>query len=215
MLDLPNFLDWGDHTFDMKTMACSYDRLASHSYTVFFIMMFVTIPLGTVLYCNFGIYGVVLRSKKRVAAHTTETSKSVVHEPVDDTDDVSNVDTMETNVSGDVSKISTNQLTVPTQKVKKKPSTEKRNTKNEIRLAKTLFIIFIVFCLCWTPYACLCLFDYNDRVHRDAYSYAILFAHTSSTLNSILYAVTNKSFRQGYKMFIDRIVNCDCSWPPK
>jgi hypothetical protein len=43
LLDLPNFLQWGDHTYDMKTMACSYDRLASYSYTVFFIMMFVTV----------------------------------------------------------------------------------------------------------------------------------------------------------------------------
>ena len=26
-LDLPNMLGWGDHTYDMKTLACSYDRV--------------------------------------------------------------------------------------------------------------------------------------------------------------------------------------------
>ena len=69
LLDLPNFLGWGDHTFDMKTMACSYDRLANHSYTVFFITMFVTVPLLTVLYCNINIFIVAVRSRRRVAAH--------------------------------------------------------------------------------------------------------------------------------------------------
>jgi hypothetical protein len=49
MLDLPNFLDWGDHTYDMKTMACSYDRLASYSYTVFFITMFVTVSAAALI----------------------------------------------------------------------------------------------------------------------------------------------------------------------
>lgn len=66
MLDVPNFADWGDHTYDMKTLACSYDRLASYSYTVFFIMMFVSLPLLTVLFCNVNIFLIVLRSKRRV-----------------------------------------------------------------------------------------------------------------------------------------------------
>ena len=52
LLDLPNFFNWGDHVYDLKTMACSYDRTASYSYTVFFISMFVTVPLLLVLFCN-------------------------------------------------------------------------------------------------------------------------------------------------------------------
>ncbi len=71
-LDIPNFVDWGGHTFDMKTMACSYDRLASYSYTVFFVSMFVVIPLLTVLYCNLNIYMTVKKSKRRMCSHSAK-----------------------------------------------------------------------------------------------------------------------------------------------
>ena len=236
LLDLPNFLGWGDHVYDMKTMACSYDRLASYSYTVFFIAMFVVIPLMTVLVCNIKIYILVVRSKLRIAAHkaggTVPTEGHSVNYIILD----------EPTVSGSVVNPTTqsdirSQMTSPTQK--KKPNTlqlpgqltpvdvrssstavtgvgatsspkkrPKMNMSQEIKLAKTLFIIFIVFCLCWTPYALLCLIDKEDRVMRDAYSMSILLAHTSSTINSIMYAATNKTFRDGYKAFLKK---CGCS----
>jgi uncharacterized protein with PQ loop repeat len=81
--------------------------------------------------------------------------------------------------------------------------------KNEVKLAKTLFIIFIIFCLCWTPYALLCLIDRHDRALREAYAFTILFAHASSSLNSVLYAVTNRGFRDGYVMVL-RKLGCKC-----
>ena len=81
--------------------------------------------------------------------------------------------------------------------------TQKANSfRQEVKLAKTLFIVFIVFCLCWAPYALMCLIDRYNKIPKEAYTFAILMAHTSSTLNSILYAVTNKGLRQGYKKFI-------------
>ena len=83
------------------------------------------------------------------------------------------------------------------------------NFKNEVKLAKTLFIIFIVFCICWAPYALLCLIDKHDLVIREAYTFSILLAHASSTFNSVLYAATNKGFRNGYITFLRRC-GCKC-----
>ena len=92
-------------------------------------------------------------------------------------------------------------------KNKESTSMVKQNHKansfqQEVKLAKTLFIVFMVFCVCWTPYALMCLIDRYDQVPKEVYTFGVLMAHTSSTLNSILYAVTNKGLRKGYKKFI-------------
>lgn len=36
--------------------------------------------------------------------------------------------------------------------------------KKELAVAKTLFIVFIVLVLFWTPYVILVLFDFSDKV---------------------------------------------------
>ncbi len=313
LLDIPNFVDWGGHTFDMKTMACSYDRLASYSYTVFFISMFVVIPLLIVLYCNLNIYITVVKSKMRVSSHSTgydatETTKTASHVldtdgkplPSGDTETatvrVSIVSSNDMNIDKDeetgekgqseVERADVNHLAVPADSKRKhgqaqgripqddqngittkgitkamadvndgnvkneisgnevkmiltemdndnerdieqrrnaivpkdsmsKEAKTKRNKekkakakemRNEIRLARTLFLIFVCFCICWSPYALLCLIDRYDEAHKIWYSLAILMAHASSTLNSLLYAVTNRSFRDGYVVFIKRVL---------
>ena len=216
-LDLPNYLNWGSHTYDMKTMACSYDRLASYSYTVFFITMFVTAPLFTVLFCNINIYITVVRSKMRVSAHMSkkdsdsrDNGASTVYTIVDDEQTYGN-SVLESNPATGVnpSKDVTNLLAVPesdsarlAQIKAKKRRAKGRELRNDIKLAKTLFIVFIAFCLCWTPYALVCLIDRYDTVHKAWYAFSVLLAHASSTLNSILYAVTNRGFRDGYKRFL-------------
>lgn len=238
MLDLPNFFDWGDHSYDMKTMACSYDRTESYSYTVFFITMFVTIPLVTVLWCNLNIYIVVLKSKMRVATHApggpvawTETSGDQSSLAYVYVESETTGGTLKPGQLVAVPPRSNNKLQVPkaASAKSKKTSVEKgtpteavpttvvkntdntrsrgRNMKSEIKLAKTLFIIFIVFVICWAPYALICLVDRADNMPKEAYTIAILFAHSSSTLNSVLYAATNKGFRQGYKLFLNK---CGC-----
>ncbi len=310
LLDIPNFVDWGGHTFDMKTMACSYDRLASYSYTVFFISMFVVIPLLIVLYCNLNIYITVVKSKMRVSSHSTgydatETTKTASHVldtdgkplpsgdtetaivrvsivstkvmdidkdeetsekgmaemadgnhlavpadskrkhgqaqgqiPQDDQNDIKTkgitktmADGNDTNVQNEILRNEVKMILtemdndnerdieqrrnaiVPKDSMSKEAKTKRNKEKkakakemrNEIRLARTLFLIFVCFCICWSPYALLCLIDRYDKVHKIWYSLAILMAHASSTLNSLLYAVTNRTFRDGYVIFIKRV----------
>ena len=39
-----------------------------------------------------------------------------------------------------------------------------KNKAASIKLARTLFIVFVVFAGCWMPYALLVLIDFNDRL---------------------------------------------------
>ncbi len=97
-------------------------------------------------------------------------------------------------------------------KAEKKRAKERKakgkEMRAELRLARTLFIVFIVFCICWSPYALVCLIDRYDKAPKWYYAFSILLAHASSTLNSLLYAVTNKGFRDAYKVFLKRVCPC-------
>ena len=54
-------------------------------------------------------------------------------------------------------------------------------TKSELQLAKTLFIIFVVFLCCWSPYAVVVLIDYNDRWPKvSIYSFFYFFITSPS-----------------------------------
>ncbi|KAL5005491.1 hypothetical protein ScPMuIL_018947 [Solemya velum] len=44
-IDVPNVTGWGSHTFDLKTMACSHDRIADMSYTYFLTLYSILLPL--------------------------------------------------------------------------------------------------------------------------------------------------------------------------
>ena len=233
LLDLPNMLGWGDHTYDMKTLACSYDRVASYSFTLFFITMFVTIPLCTVVFSNVNIYVTVVKSRIRVTAHNQYSRSSEVNslatvsEKVSSLTDndktgsdeqdfdftnkrkmhlelphASNLITKTQTTSTDITSETRN---VPKTKQYRQQSKKSRERSQEIKLAKTLLLVFIAFCLCWTPYGILVLVDFRNEGHKAWYLFAILLAHTSSTLNFLIYGITNQGFRQGYKCFLRKI----------
>ena len=210
LLDIPNFLDWGDHTFDLKTMACSYDRTASYSYTVFFISLFVTLPLVSVCFCSLRIYQTVRKSKLRVRAYpglsngngsTTMCMNGASTFP----GHCSVRNDLETDNEASVSIVNTgNHLTVPgtrpshagNQSISRdeQSTTLKEGSQivttsvrqrvkvrsGDVKLARTLFIVFVVFMFCWCPYALICLIDIFDEAPHMAYAVAILFAHTNS-----------------------------------
>ena len=68
--------------------------------------------------------------------------------------------------------------------------------KNEsVKLTRTLCLIFVVFAVSWTPYAIIVVADKFDTFPTELHIFSILIAHTNSSLNSILYGLTNKHFR--------------------
>lgn len=48
-LDLPNWLGIGGHTFALKEMGCTFDRVANYTYTVFLAVMSIALPMTIVL----------------------------------------------------------------------------------------------------------------------------------------------------------------------
>eukprot|EP00794_Sanderia_malayensis_P000580 gene580-1240_t len=79
-------------------------------------------------------------------------------------------------------------------------SADKPFLVSETRLIKTLFIIVLVFGLCWLPFA-LYIFYAIFHVHIPVYLPAIAFylGYSNSFLNPIVFASRLTSFRQGFK----------------
>lgn len=151
-LEMPNFIGWGDHVFDHKTRSCVWDRTADFSYTLFFALVGVVLPLIVISVCYARIFLFVRQAKKRIAQ------------------------------SGDQSDLK-----------------QKKERQDSIKLARTLFIIFVVFTICWTPYAFMVVLDVNDTFAMELHAFSILLAHTNSSINCVLYGVFNNNFRKGYK----------------
>ena len=69
---------------------------------------------------------------------------------------------------------------------------------SDIKLLRSILIIVIMFVTLWAPYAIILLFDTALYWPRSVLITAVCMAHVSSMVNSIIYAATNKNFRDGY-----------------
>lgn len=86
-----------------------------------------------------------------------------------------------------------------------------RNTVNveEIKVARTLFVIVVFFNICWTP---IFVIDITDTVlgrwifPREAYVAYSFLATISSAINPLIYGVLNKNFQKEYL----KILRCSC-----
>ena len=65
-----------------------------------------------------------------------------------------------------------------------------------------------MFMTMWTPYATIVLFDFSGSWPQWFFVLSIALAHTNSSINSVLYAATNKNFREGYIILIKRVLCC-------
>ncbi len=69
---------------------------------------------------------------------------------------------------------------------------------SELRIVRSMVTIWATFLIMWIPYAFVILLDTDYLWPNGVYSFAGLMAHANSSVNSILYALTNKNFREGY-----------------
>ena len=68
LFEMSNFLGWGDHVYDRKTLSCVWDRTADLSYSLFFSIAGVAFPVILISICYLKIYLFVRNSRKKVAA---------------------------------------------------------------------------------------------------------------------------------------------------
>ncbi|KAK3089995.1 hypothetical protein FSP39_008304 [Pinctada imbricata] len=64
-----------------------------------------------------------------------------------------------------------------------------------VKASRTLFVIFVVFVVCWTPYAVLIAFDVENTLSVEVHLFVTLLAHLHSSCNCVIYIVFNRKFR--------------------
>jgi len=78
-----------------------------------------------------------------------------------------------------------------------------------IRQVKTVFIIFIAFVCCWSPYIVVLLYDNADSLPLPVHMYTSMLAHLHASLNFAIYGLSNREFLARY---LHRLVAC-CRHP--
>lgn len=66
-----------------------------------------------------------------------------------------------------------------------------------LQLAKTIFIVYAIFSLCWIPFAILYVADVNDTFSREVHLGITVFAHMHPSINWLVYYKTNRNFKAG------------------
>ncbi|XP_072014866.1 melatonin receptor type 1B-B-like [Amphiura filiformis] len=78
----------------------------------------------------------------------------------------------------------------------------------DLRLLKSVLIIWICYTLFWLPYTLLMFFDQDGDWGRTVYIFATALAHSSSSSNSLIYAATNRNFREAYIYQLKMVFSC-------
>jgi len=68
-----------------------------------------------------------------------------------------------------------------------------------IRQVKIVFIIFIAFVCCWSPYIVVLLYDRSDSLPLPVHLYTSMLAHLHANLNFAIYSLSNQTFRAAYR----------------
>jgi len=66
-------------------------------------------------------------------------------------------------------------------------------TMKTIRQVKTVFIIFIAFVSCWSPYIFVLLYDRSHSLPLPVHLYASMLAHLHASLNFAIYGLMNRN----------------------
>ncbi|XP_072048327.1 melatonin receptor type 1B-B-like [Amphiura filiformis] len=87
LLDLPNYLGWGDHDFDIRNYTCCYTYSANFGYTRGFLLVFgFILPVGLLNYSYIRIYLLARKSSKKMAAHQENISTSPTRSNIEASD---------------------------------------------------------------------------------------------------------------------------------
>ncbi|KAH3819149.1 melatonin receptor type 1B-like [Dreissena polymorpha] len=68
-----------------------------------------------------------------------------------------------------------------------------------ISVAKSFIIIYLVFIICWAPYATVIALEYDNSYPEDLHVFVTVFAHLHPCFTWIVYYKTNKRFAEAYR----------------
>ncbi|KAJ7304024.1 hypothetical protein JRQ81_011543 [Phrynocephalus forsythii] len=85
--------------------------------------------------------------------------------------------------------------------------------RKELHMARTLFLLVGVFCLCWMPLhviSCIQLLCPSCPHYESLERLAVLFSHSNSLANPLVYALRKKDFGQALRsVFLSHVLH----WP--
>ena len=77
----------------------------------------------------------------------------------------------------------------------------------DIRLLKSVATIWLAFTVMWAPYGIFMLLRPKNPPLW-LYLVTVVLAHANSSINSLIYAYTNKNFRTAYYAILKRCLTC-------
>lgn len=72
------------------------------------------------------------------------------------------------------------------------------HNRKAIKLARTLFFIYMIFSSCWIPYALIIVVDRNDTFPYESHLILTAFGHLHPSINWLIYYFTNTKFRKAF-----------------
>lgn len=186
LLELPNVLGWGGHTYDFKISNCVFDRFSDISYLIFMAIFSVDVSMIVIVVCYVKIYLFVRKKRKKLLKYKMKPANGEAGE--------------------------NNQMDPPQQQGHGHTKHYKKDDPT-IALAKTCCIVCITFFVCLTPYNLSLFIDPHYTWPNWVYMFLVQVYHFNSSLNGLIYGVTNREFREGYKMFLMKI--CCCKRKPE
>lgn len=71
-----------------------------------------------------------------------------------------------------------------------------------IKLARTLFFIYLIFSCCWIPYALIIVIDRNDTFPYEPHLLLTAFGHLHPSINWLIYYFTNTKFHKAFNELV-------------
>lgn len=99
-----------------------------------------------------------------------------------------------------------------------KSKVKKKLRQSDAKLLRSIFILVLAYAIFWFPETLLTLVDQGHVVPDSVYMSVAFLAHFNSSVNSIIYGLTNENFRKGYRKFLFVVLKCrrvDCSFNPE
>lgn len=178
LIHMPNHVGWGDSRYSTGFLLCTLD-METLSYSFFYGCCMVA-AIGATFYFYFKIYQTIRKSSLSKKMITGKVGKK------------------------ETKKEESKEGAIPADHPKTIFS--ESHLRDEIKLAKTSFKIFIIFVLTWTPTAILILMGINGMVPAPVYLYAVLMAHSNSMANFFIYYVDNEMFKNAFKNVVRKML---------
>lgn len=93
-------------------------------------------------------------------------------------------------------------ITVQRSTQRMKEVTNASRNRKSIRLARTLFIIYAVFSLCWIPYALIIVIDRHDTFPYEPHLILTAIGHLHPSINWLIYYFTNTKFQHAFNELV-------------